>query len=477
MESPRVSALAAPLLGVAQEHADDAEFSAATNAVIRCAVRLSMGCESAACVEAVWQQMNNIDRTPLRKSHKQRQFLLPVQDPHQPDDVDKGAMTELEATFALCNMVFNYGLFAIPFVFMSSGHISCVFVFVTAGVCICSAQLIGEVLQELKNRGIDRPDYSDMARELCGPKLALLMGVFANGEIFTYAWGSLLLLGHSFPQLFPAIGMEETIVGCSALTLILSAIPDKAYAYTAFVAAAAIVTACCVLLASGLELPRWSEGSRIAGPVAHLPQSISLLVFAAGTHPILPSIFENTPNKETFNRVARNSWLIWASFACVFGAVSYFMFGDSIRAVAFQNIGLDLDGEHLTSANGFAGFALAWIVFKLQGALVQLTRPVANNVSRIVGLELPAGSGGWKTLVATIPVVIIFGCGAYALRNALQALECIAGCTIMAFTAFTFPGVAFLGICKPERFASRVTGVVTACSGALVTAIMLASHV
>lgn len=457
-------ALVAPLLGRAPNTTRDSKFSAAADSALRCAVRLSIRVGPAADMleDGNLQGLDEARQKPwLAVEGETLKERKPV-------------MTQAENTYALGNLLLNYGLLSIPFVFVQSGYAALILVWAAAGVSMGTAKLLGEVLCDLQEAGCTRPDYADMAKALSGPKLAGFMAITAYAEIVAYAWGGLLILGHTLKVLAPGLELEDTILASSLLSLALSVVPDKIYSYTTAVAALSILMACGCVLGSGLQMPHWAEGPQLAGPIENVPSSLAMVMFSCGTHPILPSIFQNTSSKEEFSRVTKSGWVIYAMVASCFGAGAYFLFGGSLLPIATQNIGLDLDLEPLPAATGFAAMSAAFLVFKCQCTQVQLTRPIADSVARVVGLELRRGNGGWKSVVVTIPVVLLFGLGAYVLRHQYKELECIAGGVLMTLNSLIFPGVAYLGVCRPERLAPRLRGLAAVLVG---TVIMVGTYV
>lgn len=456
--------MALPLLGQPQHTAKETKVRAVANAVIRCAVRVSFGSRHARIMDDFVVKLEGGTQHACIEEKEQPWLAVNENVFAAPQPV----MTETESTLALVNLLLNYGILSIPFAFVFSGYFALPLLWIVVGLCYCSAQLLGEVLQELRGRGISRPDYSDMATALSGPMLASFIGFVANAEIIVYAWGNLLIIGRTLPRLLSVFALEDTIAACSVCTLVLSAIPDKFYSYGTGIAAISLLMACMLVLASGWQLPEWAEEPRLHGSIIDASTSMALVLFSCGTHPVLPFVFENTSGQEEFKKVTWNSWAIYTTVCSVFGCFAYYMFGDSLYEVATQNIGLDLDLQPLPAGKSFVQMCAAFLMFKLQLSQVQTTRPFANAVARCVGFELKNGNGGWRSFVVTVPVVLVFGAGAYAVRNSLKELECIAGSTIMSMNSLLFPGLAYLGVCRPEKPLSRLCGVTVTLGGAIV---------
>jgi len=357
-------------------------------------------------------------------------------------------MTVPEASFAMANFVLNLGIFSVPMAFARTGWAAVGVITVAGGMCLGTALLLGRVFERLQAAGVPRPTYGDAARAVGGPGLAALMTGTCFLELASYAWGNQIVLGSSLGRLLPGVGSGYIAAGSSLLSLALSAIPDRAYAYVSLTSALCISMACAMVIASGWTLPEWARGEELFHGVDRLPFSFSLVLYGAAAHPCLPLIFQSTSSRSDFDAAVRNGWGLWTACAITFGALTYYMFGDAVQVLALENIGRDLEGRPLPEAEPLSTFAVAWVVFKMQGAQVPISRPFAQALARATGIELRKGNGGLACLALSIPVFLFIAIGAVLLQDNLAELESAAGGVLMSLNAFIFPASVYILMCK-----------------------------
>mmetsp|Transcript_63288 Transcript_63288/g.136057 ORF Transcript_63288/g.136057 Transcript_63288/m.136057 type:complete len:477 (+) Transcript_63288:76-1506(+) len=363
---------------------------------------------------------------------------------------EKGPMTSLEAYFSLINMILNYGIFSMPLVFLRSGMLAALLLPLVGCVCTYTAVLLGRVLEQMKAKGISRPNYGTTARAIAGPTFEALMHAACSAELVIYALGNLILLSRSLESLMPYLDHCHVIAACSVFAVILSAMPDVVFAYASLLSACSISIACATVVASGFDLPEWAGEVQVAGALEKLPVSLALITFNAAVHPVLPWIFNNTASREDYERAMWNGWLTWAMCGTFLGGTVYYMFGDAVQVVATQNIGRDLEMRHLPAAQGLVGFSAAWVVLKLQVSLVPITRPLTEALAEALGIKLPCGNGGVRCVLLSCPVFLALALATQALEHHLAILESLAGGVLMSLNAFIFPSLAYLLACRPR---------------------------
>uniref|UniRef100_A0A7S4Q5T7 Amino acid transporter transmembrane domain-containing protein n=1 Tax=Alexandrium monilatum TaxID=311494 RepID=A0A7S4Q5T7_9DINO len=362
---------------------------------------------------------------------------------------EQRTMTIPEATFAMANFVLNFGMFSVPMAFARTGWAAIGIIVLVGGLCLVNGLLLGRVFERLQAAGIPRPTYSDASLVAAGPCFAALITCTCYLEVATYGWGNLVVLSRSLAQLAPGVDPACFVAGSSLLALMLSGIPDRAYAYVSLVSALSIIMACSTVIASGWVLPAWARAGQVFQGVGALPLAFSLVIFGPAAHPCLSVVFHGTGSRSDFDAAVRNGWILWTVTAIGFGAGTYYIFGDAVQVLALQNIGHDLDGRPLPGAECLGTFATAWMVLKSQGALVPNSRPFVHVLARVTGVKLGQGNGGAACVLLSLPVITILGVGAVLLEDHIGALEAASGSLLMTTNAVVFPIVVYVLICKP----------------------------
>lgn len=379
------------------------------------------------------------------------------------------ALSVAEATFMMVNYVLNFGVFSVPFVFAMGGYTALALIGLAGFACTFTGKLIGEVLETLTLSNTPCSSYGDIARAAAGPGLATVVQASGLLEMFFYGIGNAIVLAHTFDDLVPWLNFDQAILLSTGLTLALSAIPDKAYSYLALLSAAALSISCGVVLASGWQLPEWARSEKPVGEISQLPTGLSMLIFGAACHPMLPSIYQGTRSRADFDRATRNGWLVWTGYVALFGAFTYYMFGDAVQVIATLNIGKGLDMQPLAAAGGFAAFSAVWVVVKLQGSQVPATRPIVEALASAVGVRLPQGNGGLTCVLVSAPVLLSVAAAASLLQNRIAMLEKFAASFLMSFNAFIFPAFAYIQVVRPESAKKQAYALASAAFGMALT--------
>lgn len=388
---------------------------------------------------------------------------------------DKHKMTLTEATLNFVNLVMNYSVFTLPVVYARSGMSTCLIQIGVAGVSLYTARMLGQVMEELRRSGVAKPTYGDAAELAVGPFFATVMHASQMLELIVYGVGNLIVLLKTFETLLPTVEPLHILICCSLVGLLLSAVPDKAYSYVSLISCCSVTVASVVVLMAGWELPAWAMDVKLVGPLVELPSSVCMVLFMVACHPVMPWIFNSVETYEDYQRTMRNGYVAWTVMGTVFGAVACVMFGDSIRVIATQNIGLDLQGRPLRAAAGMVGFSAAWVVLKMQTALVPISRPTMEAVAELLGVDLPSGNGGIKCMLLSIPTFAGNALLAHLLADSMRMLNTITGGVLMSLNAFIFPGIAYLVICEPSGLVSKAGGVVAIAGGFALSATMMVS--
>jgi hypothetical protein len=379
------------------------------------------------------------------------------------DAEGQGKLTTLEATYTCGNYIMNPGILSVPFVFMRCGFMAAALIVLSCGACICTAWLLGEVFSRLQTAGVARPTYGDIAGAMWGQRFGSLVNVTCHAELVTYGFFNLIVLAHTAHDLLPGFDFSSIALVSSTITLGLSVLSDKMYAYVSLLSVTAIVLVCIGAVLSGIMVPEWAPVHDIVGPAEWLPSSFAILLFNAGTHPMLPTLFSNTQSKTDYQCATRNAWILWAIFGICFGGVAYCIFGSAIQVVITRNIGRDLTMAPMPNVAGLATLSAVLLVVKLQTAQIGVCRPFADSLGRALGLQRSGRNGGFVVLLSSAPVLAAFCLGAIALRDQLAQLSSMSGGFLMSWNALVFPALAYLRVCSPQLAIQKVIamGVIT----------------
>jgi len=379
----------------------------------------------------------------------------------------QGQLTTLEATFTILSWIMNSALFSLPLVFSRSGLVSGLLVMGVACLLVYTASLLGEVLAHLGRSGIPQPTYKEAAVIGFGNVFAICVSVICHMEIAAYAVMSQIMLGFTINDLVPELSFEQIIGISSVLTVCLSVIPERKYAYLSLLSAVALGVACSTVLASGWALPEWACGTRRIGEMKQFPSSLSMILFGAAPHPLLPCLYSSIKSKKSFQHAIVSAWSIWTVCACIFGAGAYYMFGDSVNVVATRNIGRDLTMKPLPTLNGLATFSAWWVFLRNQLAVVAFLRPFSSILANMLSLKPHGATGAVVSFWLSVPAAIATISLASMLKDKMEWMEYISGSVLMNLNAIIFPCLLYLSVCKPEQTSRWLPAVAIGMFGAL----------
>jgi len=271
--------------------------------------------------------------------------------------------------------------------------------------------------------------------------------------------------------------MEVAMSLCIAICVGLSAVPDRHFSYIALISAFAILAAEGTCFLGGLELSDWEEPQLFFANSVQIPSSFALIIFAAGTHPLLPCLMHNTRTRRDFRCSVVIGWALFTAISAFLGGGFFYMFGFAIQPMITENTGRDLSLKTVPGGGALQRMSGIWVSVKLLGAIVPVTRPVTQSLARRLGILLPAGNGGWRSTLLTIPTLASLLLGAIFMQHYIEIFESWIGGIAMSFNALTFPAITYLQICKPKRMEQRISAFAICSLGMLLPLVLLlASH-
>lgn len=230
---------------------------------------------------------------------------------------------------------------------------------------------------------------------------------------------------------------------------------------------------CGTVLASGAMMPEWAQASKLTVPLGELPVPLSLIVFTAAAHPCLPPIYHSCKSRHDFEKATSSGWLIFALISLVFGAGTYFFYGESVQLLATKNIGRDMSQKPIQFFQQLTSFASMGVLFKCQLTLIPNARPLSAWLSRTLGANVHPRNGGIWGILLALPVLSLFAVGACLLQSELKTLASLSGGFLMTINAFIFPAAAYLRICKPQSKVQRIGSKVVLLFGVSFPAILV----
>lgn len=387
-------------------------------------------------------------------------------------DGEGAMMTMLEASFSLLNFLMNVGQFTLPVLFVRHGWSAILLIALGSALCAHTALLMSDALVQLMRRGVPTPDYAELAVEAVGLKFALLAHGCSLTELLTFNCMNLIGLGKGVVSVFPALSMETAMCLCISICVGLSAVPDRHFSYIALISALAILAAEGTCFLGGLELSQWEEPALLFNNSLQIPSSFALIIFAAGTHPLLPCLMHNTRTRSEYRSSVVVGWAMFTAISVVLGGGFFYMFGFSIQPLITENTGRDLSLQTVQGGRVLQRMSGIWVSVKLLGAIVPVTRPIIQSLARRAGVQLPAGNGGWRSVLLTLPILTFMLVSATFMQHYIEMFESLIGGSVMGFNALTFPAITYLQICKPKSLEQRISAF-TICGLGLVLPLLL----
>jgi hypothetical protein len=371
-------------------------------------------------------------------------------------DVDETQMTVLEATYTAFNWTMNNGLFSVPFVFASIGFSASGLILFIGMACTTTALLFGDVFDQVRTSGIAQPTYMDSVQAAFGKRLAGLCSVACYAELAVYVVNQVICFALTVKNMCPWWEFESLVAATCLISVLLSGLSDRAFAYTSLVSAVSMCISCVAVLVSGLEMPAWAEASKMTGASQEYPSAFCLILFGAAVHPLLPSLYEGTKSKQDYEHVVCSVWSLWGLWAILWAGAIYYMFGDAVQPMVTCNIARDLGLKRIHSLRWVDTFHSAWFTLRLQIGAPLFARPLVTCIARVLGTSLPHGNGGMLCMVLSIPVFLSLAIFARRLEHKLTWLESVSGSLLMSLNALVIPSLSYLLVCKSAPLYRRV---------------------
>mmetsp|Transcript_370 Transcript_370/g.1012 ORF Transcript_370/g.1012 Transcript_370/m.1012 type:complete len:385 (-) Transcript_370:220-1374(-) len=359
-------------------------------------------------------------------------------------------MNCVEATFTLVNFVINVGQFTLPLLFARHGWFAGVLIVLGAVICTYTANLLTDALVQLMRQGVPVPDYAELAVQAVGPGFALLAHLLSMMELLTYNCCNLIGLGKGVVAIFPALSAQAAMCLCIGVCVCLSAVPDRLFSYIALISAVAVIAVLSTCATGALELSEWERPAVLFDNLWQVPSSFAIVIFGAGTHPLLPCLLHNTRSREEFRTCLVTSWTAFALISVGFGASFYFMLGGAIQPLITENTGRDLTLETFPGGRALQRISGVWVCVKLLFSIIPVTRPVCRWIATRIGVRLPPGSGGWRCVALTTPILLAVLMSSVCLQRYIEQFESAVGAVLIGFNALTFPSITYLLICRPH---------------------------
>ncbi|CAE8592394.1 unnamed protein product [Polarella glacialis] len=363
---------------------------------------------------------------------------------------DAHKVTVSEATFTMLGFFLNPFTFSMPFLFAQSGLVSLLVLLLAFILCSFTGRLLVNCLQVLKDAGVPRPGYGDVATMVSGPRFGLFMQLLAPLECFVYALGTCIIMCKSLAVAFPSLGAESLVSASCALAVIQCAIPDKAYAYFSLLSTLSLIGSLLVVFAYSTSLPEWSEKMELVVHAGLLPNSFSLAVFCIGAHCCFPMLFNAVGSKEACMQALQLGMLLWLAVAAVSGLAGYYIFGPAAQAIIIDNVGLDVQLRPYPAQVAVKALLQLFMLLHCQLKLVPVSRPIAELWNQVLGWTVDVGQGGVMSMLSGLPVFLLIGPAAYGLMDLIAVVDSLCGSTLMSLNAIIFPSFAFVVICRPS---------------------------
>eukprot|EP00913_Durusdinium_trenchii_P013632 g12800.t1 len=406
---------------------------------------------------------------------------------------DNNLMTGAEATFTVVNFTMNVGLLTLPCLFARHGWSAGILMAFAGASCACTALFLQNSLvtlvrtdakEALKNtsnfvgkqvRGIPLPDFPDLAREAIGARFAVIAHVVAQIEIVGYMCCNLIALANGLAATAPSLTEPQAMIISSGIWLplktrlfvaerfqvALAAISDRLFAYCALMSTTSMVAIFASLLLWGTEFETWAQPSTLVSDVSYMPASFAVIIFTAGAHPLIPCVMHSTRSRHEYRSALRLSWTFFSIFAIVAGGMAFYMYGHSLRPLITDT---QLAWVFFPGGGAMRKTGGIWVLVKLFGSVIPSSRPTVRLLGKQsldgetegIGVDLPAGNGGFKSVLVTAPLLCAVAGVSQLLSPYVAAFESAIGCVITSFNALFFPSLTYLAICQPKDIKLRL---------------------
>ena len=176
-----------------------------------------------------------------------------------------------------------------------------------------------------------------------------------------------------------------------------SVFSDRAFAYIGLLSSVASLVILALLVYGGLNEPEWANPTSFIADLDYLPSTSAMILFTAGTHPLICSVMHTTRSHKELRRATVAAWTFFTIVTVAVGGVLYQIYGDALQPAVMANV-----KHELRSVAGI------WMLVKVLGNYIPLTRPLGNALGRALGVTQTAGPVLMAPVLLCLAVVAAF---------------------------------------------------------------------
>jgi len=365
---------------------------------------------------------------------------------------------------AVANLILGATIFILPHGFVLSGWIGAPVVVLATLMMLYTANLLGDVLEEIEARGHPVADYGAVGELTFGPKFKPVFQGFCLIECLFMSMLFLVFIGHCMHATFM---LPQTLVVFSAasLSILLTLVPQRYVSVLSLFGILMTVFASGALTASGLLLPAKmiTDSQSLLGSNGF---SGAFTVFAAvalcvGDHAVFPSVYSDVASHDgaVYRAGMSRGFYMFLGLALLVSATAYATFGTALDPMALTNIGKGLQGGAL---HGFP----SWIAVGCNVALAvrslvvlpHFLAPVISSVMKTwspraahnLELRLPSSAGQTSAIRLLATCLTFYACasGACLLAGRLTELETLTSSLFKSMNAVIIPCWGYFVLCQ-----------------------------
>eukprot|EP00931_Biecheleriopsis_adriatica_P057048 TRINITY_DN33831_c0_g1_i1.p1 TRINITY_DN33831_c0_g1~~TRINITY_DN33831_c0_g1_i1.p1 ORF type:complete len:435 (-),score=63.44 TRINITY_DN33831_c0_g1_i1:60-1331(-) len=262
-----------------------------------------------------------------------------------------------DVSCSVANLIMGPAILTLPYTLIGSGWMGIIDLALSTAIMLFTGMLLGAVLEEAEGKSADAPTFSFVAELTLGKSFDQIFEALCAGEMFLCCVFMLTFVGQSLSS---TLHCETKTAICSAavLSVTMNFFPKRYLPVCSLFGLLFTSFAIIAVVANGLALvPHGiNHGQTFLGQqgLSGRFSTVAAVCMCAGDHVIFPAVYATAGDFRTYRLGLAGGFGIFFLVAVVLSTVTYATFGNSVKPVATNNLGLDAYGE------SYPGFPL-WL--------------------------------------------------------------------------------------------------------------------
>mmetsp|Transcript_70772 Transcript_70772/g.124864 ORF Transcript_70772/g.124864 Transcript_70772/m.124864 type:complete len:428 (-) Transcript_70772:188-1471(-) len=366
-----------------------------------------------------------------------------------------------EISFTVANVIMGPGILTLPYTLVQSGWMGIVDLVLGSAGMLFTGILLGAVLEEVMKHEVAEPTFGLVAELTFGKAFNKLFTALCAGELFLVCIFLLTFHGQSLCAVFNC-NAASAIFGTAVLAMVMSFFTKRYLSICSVlgllftgISVAAVVGFSSALLPDGVNSGQTFFGKQgLSGGVG----TLAATCMCVGDHVIFPSVYTAAGDARTYRRGLAGGFCIFLSCAVVLSSASYAAFGNSIKPVVINNLGLDGFGERdprvpmwISTACSVALAAKSIVVLPV------FMQPVNHLAEKVLAGPLESFAGISRAHSSVLAAALCFALAvliSITYADLIIEIETLTSCFFRSLNVFVIPCLGYCTLCS-DRLRGR----------------------